>query len=67
MALRGQQLRLRTSHRCNRGTAIAHCVAALKGKHNNPEGSKVASRYNSQYPLSPLAPDWVTESDCCKE
>jgi hypothetical protein len=53
MALGGQQLRLRTSHRCNRGAAIADRVAAPKGKYYNPEGSKVASRYDSQ--LSPLS------------
>jgi len=44
MALGGQQLRLRTSHRCNREAAIADHVAAPKGKYNNPKGSEVASR-----------------------
>ena len=52
MAWGGQQLRLGTSHRCNRGAAITHRVAAPKGKYNNPECSKVASRYNSQLRLS---------------
>ena len=52
MALGGQQLRLRTSHRCNRGAAIADRVAAPKGKYNNLEGSKVASSYDSLLLLS---------------
>jgi len=52
MALGGQQLRLRMSHRCNRGAVIADRVAAPKEKYNNPECSKVVSRYNSRLLLS---------------
>jgi len=62
MALGGQQLRLRTSHRCNRGAAIPDCVSAPKGKYNNPEGSKVATRYDSGFPLSNLtASTWLDD------
>jgi len=32
--------------------AITDCVVALNGKYNNPESSKVASRYDSQLQLS---------------
>jgi len=52
MALGGQQLRLRRSHRCNRGAVIADHVAAPKEKYNNSECSKVASRYDSRLPLT---------------
>jgi hypothetical protein len=34
------------------GAEIAECAAAPNGKHNNPEGSKVATRYDSRLPLS---------------
>jgi len=34
------------------GAAIADSLAAQNGKYNNPEGSKVASRYDLQLPLS---------------
>jgi len=34
------------------GAAIADGVAAPNGKYNNPECSKVASRYNLRLPLS---------------
>jgi hypothetical protein len=34
------------------GAAIADRVASPKGKYNNPECSKVVSRYNSRLPLS---------------
>jgi hypothetical protein len=34
------------------GAAIAHRVAAPNGKYNNPECSKVASRYDLRQPLS---------------
>ena len=34
------------------GAAITDRVAAPNGKYNNPESSKVASRYDSRLPLS---------------
>ena len=44
--------RLSTGNVQDNGAAIADRVAAPNGKYNNPEGSKVASRYDSRLQLS---------------
>ena len=52
MALGDQQLQLRMSHRCNRGAKMADRGAAPIWKHNNPEASKVAGKYDVRLPWS---------------
>jgi hypothetical protein len=69
MALGGQQLRLRTSHRCNRGAAIADCVELRKGSIITVKVLKwlADTIHNYHRQLSQLAPDWTTEWDRCED